>query len=96
MAGIIRSGDLSTVDPCGAPPHAPKARTSKVTIDGGTPIRVGDEYELHACPDSSPHTSTATGGSSKVTIEGLPAHRTGDAISCGSFAGNGSTKVTIG
>ena len=96
MSGLIRVGDLSTSDPCGAPPHAPTSGSSDVIINGLSAVRVGDPYEDHACPGDSPHPSTATGGSSTVFINGKAAHRIGDSISCGSTASNGSSNVNVG
>ncbi len=96
MAGIIRTGDASTSDPCGAPPHVPIAYSSNVKANGKSVVRIDDAYEDHACPGDSPHPSHATGGSSTVFINGKGAHRNGDSISCGSVASNGSSDVNIG
>jgi len=96
MPGAIRKGDLSTADPCGAPPRAPAQWSSNVFINGQNVVRVGDAYQDHACPGDSPHSATATGGSSTVFINGKSAHRIGDSISCGSSGANGSSNVIIG
>lgn len=96
MAGIIRVGDYSTADPCGAPARPADSGSSNVFINGKAAVRAGDTYAEHACPDSPPHTGVAEGGSASVFINGQPAHRTGDGISCGSKAGEGSPDVSIG
>lgn len=96
MPGIIRISDMSSIDPCFAPPHAPIVGSSNVFVDGIPAVRVGDKYALHSCPGSPPHLSTAAKGSSTVFVNGMPVHRIGDKISCGSTAMNGSTDVSAG
>jgi len=96
MPGIIRIGDMSSSDPCGAPPHPPVAGSSNVFVNGIPAVRVGDPYDSHSCPASPPHSSAAASGSATVFVNGIPVHRIGDSISCGSTASNGSADVSAG
>ena len=96
MPGIIRDGDKSTSDPCGAPPRPASSYSSNVFVNGKAAVRRTDSYISHACPSSPPHNATATGSSSTVLINSLGVHRIGDAISCGSFGANGSSNVLAG
>ena len=96
MPGIVRVGDNSTGDPCGAPPRATSAGSGDVFVNGIPAVRVGDPYELHACPASPPHESAASAGSGTVFVNGIPVHRIGDAIGCGSTAAVGSGDVNAG
>jgi len=94
--GVIRDGDVSTADPCGAPPRASAEFSSNVLANGKGIVRIGDKYIPHPCPLSPPHVGVATGGSSTVLVNGKGAHRIGDAISCGSTGNSGSSNVLIG
>ncbi len=97
MTAVIRKGvDLSTSDPCGAPPRVASSGSLNVFVNGYGVVRVGDTYEPHSCPDSSPHIGIADGGSSSVFVNGFGVHRNGDLISCGSFGSNGSPDVLVG
>ena len=93
MPGIVRLGDISTGDPCGAPPRPNNQGASKSFVNG-MPIHCATHsWTPHACPKKSPHPATTTTGSSKTFVEGLPAARQGDPISCGSTcqAASGNT-----
>jgi uncharacterized Zn-binding protein involved in type VI secretion len=96
MLGVVRKGDMSTGDPCKAPPRKAAGGSPNVFANGLPIMRVGDKYEDHSCPGSPPHSATASSGSSKVFINGRPAHRHGDKISCGSKADKCSPNVLIG
>tara|TARA_B110000977_G_scaffold41288_1_gene55552 strand:- start:248 stop:1174 length:927 start_codon:yes stop_codon:yes gene_type:complete len=67
-----------------------------VYAEGQLVVRKGDAYVAHACPGSPPHNATASAGSASVFINGEPAHREGDAISCGSKGANGASTVIMG
>ncbi|WP_246540599.1 PAAR domain-containing protein [sulfur-oxidizing endosymbiont of Gigantopelta aegis] len=58
--------------------------------------RVGDPLAPHGCGNCSPHGRTIASGSSTVFINGVPATRLGDAISCGGVIIAGSGDVIIG
>ena len=96
MPAVVKLNSASTGDPCGAPPRVPAGSSPNVTAENQPVVRQGDAYEAHACPGAAPHPATASAGSSTVTINKKPAHRNGDAISCGSTGANGATSVTIG
>jgi len=96
MPAVVKLNSASTGDPCGAPPRVPAGSSPDVTAENQPVVRQGDAYAAHACPGDPPHGATASAGSSTVTINGQPAHRNGDAISCGSTGANGATSVIIG
>lgn len=84
---------ISTGDPCGAPPRPPAAGSSSVFAEGAAGHRVGDAWEPHACPMSSPHGAVSAAGSGNVFMNGAPVVRTGDPISCGSTVATGAGSV---
>ena len=90
MPAAIKIISASTGDPCGAPPRVPAASSGDVYAEGELVVRKGDAYAAHACPGSSPHDATASAGSATVFVNNKPAHRNGDAISCGSANSNSS------
>ena len=96
MPAVVKLNSASTGDPCGAPPRVPAGSSPDVTAENQPVVRQGDAYTAHACPGDPPHGATASAGSSTVTINKKPAHRNGDAISCGSSGANGATSVIIG
>jgi uncharacterized Zn-binding protein involved in type VI secretion len=96
MPGIIRVGDDSTSDPCGAGPRPPIEGSPDVFTNGMPTVRVGDMYAGHSCPLSPPHDSPASSGSSTVFVNGIPVHRLGDDIDCGSKGDNASEDVFAG
>ncbi len=72
--------------------------SNKVITNGASTARQTDPYtpEVHCVvPPGSPcHTiGTATQGSPDVFVEGLPVHRDGDRVECGTVADNGSPNV---
>ncbi len=90
-----RLGDMAS-DHDGAPPTRGTEASPNVTIDGIPAMRQGDAFESHACPDESEHSRTLAGGSGSVFINGKPAGRMGDTISCGGTVVEGSPTVMIG
>ena len=75
----------------GTPPVGPGASN---TFVGLFPVlRAGDSYAPAECSD--PHPRLCISGSPDVLIEGLPAFRTGDFISCGDVGGIGLNNVFI-
>ena len=93
MPAVTRIGDLSTGDPCGAPPRPAAQGSSNVYANSIPVVRVGDNYQPHACPRSSPHTTPASSGSPTVFVNGKAVHRIGDSISCDSKSAQGSPDV---
>jgi uncharacterized protein (TIGR02594 family) len=96
MPAAIKIISASTGDPCGAPPRVPSASSGDVYAENELVVRQDDAYAAHACPGAAPHGATASAGSAYVFINNEPAHRNGDAISCGSTGSNGASTVIIG
>ena len=63
-------------------------RQSRVTVNGHTVAVMGDDVASHApCPAPASHCAAVmVQGSSRVTIDGIPIVRAGDAASCGHTA----------
>lgn len=93
---IVRLGDKSTGDPCGAGPRGNNQGCSKTFSDGKKIHCKTHSWIPHACPKSPPHGAVTTGGAAKSFAEGLAIARIGDAISCGSTCAEGSPKNTAG
>ena len=93
MAGVTRLGDMSTADPCGAPPRKNNEASENVFTNNLGTHRVGDSWVEHACPSSSPHSATTVSGSNSVFVNGKKIARISDTISCGSTISEGSHDV---
>lgn len=76
------------------PPRAPAEYSPNVFSNGLNNLRDGDVYFPHCC--LSCHTGKAIATSNTVFINGKPAVRVGDMVSCGSAVVNGSPDVFIG
>ena len=85
MPGIVREGDNSTADPCGAPPRPASSFSPNVFINGKAAVREGDSWAPHNCPGQGHHNAVSIGCSSKIFVNGKGIFRKGDSISCGSF-----------
>lgn len=96
MPAAVRIGDNSTSDPCGASPRPLAAGSSNFFINGKAAGRVGDAWELHACPASPPHGATISSGSIKFFINGKALGLVGKNISCGSTIAAGSPNFNVG
>jgi uncharacterized Zn-binding protein involved in type VI secretion len=96
MPAIVRVGDNSTGDPCGASPRPLKVGSTKFKVNGKAVGLVGDAWELHACPGSPPHSANISSGSSKFFVEGKPVGLVGSSISCGSAIAKGSPNFNVG
>lgn len=71
---------------------------TKCNIQGQLAAVIGAPIQVHTIlvgPNCVPHASTVAGGSSKVTIQGIPASRIGDSADAGAII-SGSAKVFIG
>ena len=55
-----------------------------------------DTYAAHGCPDHSPHSAIIAAGSGNTFINGFPAGRIGDPVSCGGSVRDGSPNVFTG
>lgn len=100
MAGksSTRLGDIGSGHACHFPPTPSIGASDDVNIDGIPAVRQADAYAPHACPTcpAPPHPRSLSGGSGSVFMNGKPAGRVGDAISCGGSADTGSSTVFIG
>ena len=95
MPAAARLGDKAS-DHDGAPETPRTEASPNVHIVGIPAIRQGGAFQSHACPDESEHSRSLAGGSGSVFINGKPAGRVGDAISCGGIVIEGSPSLTIG
>lgn len=91
MPGLSRIGDKCSGHGC-YPPRIGITSSSNVFINNKGAHTQGDEWEEHYC-GSSHHNATSTGGSSTVYVNGKPAVRIGDPLSCGSVVAMGSGNV---
>lgn len=96
MAAVTRLGDMSTGDPCGAPPRPSSGASGDVFVNGIAVHRQSDSWTPHSCPDSPPHGANLSSGSSTVYVNSLQCGRIGDPISCGSSVAAGSSDVFAG
>ena len=58
-------------------------------------VRLGDGWAVHCCGNPC-HAGAAASGSPTVFVNGRPACRIGDAVSCGSTMAEGSGDVFCG
>jgi len=95
---FARLGDIGSGRGCHFLPTPSIEASPDVNIDGIAAVRQGDAYAPHACPScpAPAHPCALSGGSRSVFINGRPAGRVGDAISCGGAADTGSSTVFIG
>lgn len=93
MTNVSRLGDLSTSDPCGAPPRGSAGASTNVFANSIRVHRKDDAWQPHACPASPPHGATTTGGSPDVYVNAKQVARVNDTISCGSTIAQGSPNV---
>lgn len=91
-----RLADMSTSDPCKAPPRPNVQGSGNVFADGLPAHTMSHAWAPHACPSSPPHGAATVQGSGSVFINGLPAAVMTSAISCGSKIAQGSGSVFIG
>ena len=96
MPPVTRLGDLSTADPCGAPPRPNSAASGDVFTNGKGTHRQSDAWVPHSCPSASPHDASTESGSSTVFVNGKQCARIGDPVSCGSTIAQGSANVFSG
>lgn len=94
MPAAVRLGDECTGHGCFGPRVNDEA-SEDVFINGIGAHREGDHWTTHCCGPIC-HDGVADTGSTTVFINGKPAMRIGDAISCGSICAQGSPSVFIG
>jgi uncharacterized Zn-binding protein involved in type VI secretion len=98
MPKATRLGDIGSGHACHFPPTPSISASPDVYVNGIPIVRQGDAYVPHACPTCPAplHMRSLSGGSGSIFINGKPAGRIGDAISCGGAADAGSPDVTLG
>ena len=96
MPSASRLTDMSTGHGCFTPTPVNGGVASKTSIEGLLAAIVGSTHPAHACGSTVHAGRTISSGSGKTTIEGSPAARIGDSISCGDVMGQGATKTFIG
>ena len=98
MPKATRLGDIGSGHGCHFPPSPSISASGDTYIEGIPAVRKGDAYAPHACPacPAPPHPRSLSGGSGTVSINGKPAGRVGDAISCGGSVSVGAGTVRIG
>ena len=95
MPAATRLGDNCTGHGCWGP-RAGISASPNVFINGIAAHRLNDPWNTHCCPIDGCHAGNVSSGSGSVFINGKPATRIGDAISCGSLVAAGSPNVNIG
>lgn len=98
MPKVTRLGDTGSGHACHFPPTDSIGASSDVYANGIGVVRQGDPYAPHGCGPCKipPHGRSLSGGSGTVFVNGKPAGRVGDAISCGGNAAAGSSDVYFG
>lgn len=96
MAAASRRGDLSAGHACFPPTNCTGGVASKTFINGIPAQIIGASYTAHRCGKTVHPSRQASSGSGTVYIEGQPAIRIGDSISCGDSVGQGSPNVQFG
>lgn len=80
--------------------YPPRANTgpsaTNVYVNGIKVHIVGDVYPTHCTSPPDCHDGTLASGSSTVFVNGQPAGRIGDNVSCGSIVSQGSPNVFVG
>jgi|APGre2960657404_1045060.scaffolds.fasta_scaffold55971_3 uncharacterized Zn-binding protein involved in type VI secretion len=92
MRRAIRKGVDKSTGHCYTPRPCVTG-SNNVFINKIPATRVGDFYPTHCC-GSSCHSGNAT-STSNVFVNNRPIHRSGDPITCGDTAFNGSPNVFI-
>ena len=95
MSQAYRLGDLCTGHDSRKPTTAVEA-SSDVFVNGAGLVREGDALLPHGCYNNDPAKRVVLTGSATVFVNDKPAARSGDPISCGGFAEEGSDDVVIG
>ena len=95
MPAAARLGDYCTGHGCW-PPRTGVSASPNVYINGIQAHKLKDPWNVHCCPTDGCHPGEVASGSATVFINGRPAARIGDSISCGSLIAMGSPNVSIG
>lgn len=76
------------------PPTIVTGGSQKVFVEGKQALCLKNLVHVTHCNPDSCHSGTLAVGSEKVFIEGYPAARIGDKITCGDTIAGGAVKVT--
>jgi|GEM_PF-434993 len=95
MPAAGRIADIGSGHGC-FPPSPTIQGSGDVFINKRKALRKGDAVLLHACTNCPPHGRSVSAGSATVNINGKPAARKSDSISCGGSVSTGSGDVFIG
>jgi uncharacterized Zn-binding protein involved in type VI secretion len=93
--GVVRLGDICSGHGC-FPPRPNVQASADVIVNGRGWHRLGDGWAGHGCAVCPAHGGRAASGSHTVFVNGRPACRIGDAVSCGSSMVHGSDNVFCG
>jgi len=93
--GVVRLGDFCSGHGC-YPPRPNIQASTDVFVNGLGWHRLSDGWAGHGCSICAAHGGSAATGSTTVFVNGRPACRIGDAVSCGSRMINGSDDVVCG
>ena len=96
MPAQCRLGDMSTGHGCFPPTAVNGAVASKTTVEGSAAAMKDSTHPPHSCDSTVNSGRKISSGSGKTTIEGKPAARIGDPISCGDAMGQGASKTFFG
>ena len=98
MPKVTRLGDIGSGHSCHFPPTPSIGASPDVYAEGKAVVRKGDPYAPHACPTcpAPVHPRSLSAGSGSVYVNGIPAGRVGDSISCGGAADAGASDVAFG
>lgn len=101
MPAVVRVGDMSTGHGCFPPTAMQGSPVSKTFVNGLKPGVVNQQsfHVTHSCgitTHPAPAARSHVSGSGNTFIEGFPASRIGDNISCGDAVGQGSPNTFIG
>ena len=99
MPAISRIGDMSTGHGCFPPTALVVTPVTKTFFNGklASVVNSGCQHAAHVCGTAvhAGATRAPSSGASKTFIEGNPAARIGDNISCGDAIGEGSPNTFI-
>ena len=95
MPGAARLGDNCSGHGCW-PNRGIASAANKTFFNSKAAAREGDSFYHHTCPDiPETHGGSCGTGSPNVIIEGKPAYRIGDPVTCGGTQAQGSSNVII-
>ena len=91
-AGLVRLHDLAFHKCYGF--HEAVTASEDTFCNGLGIVRKGDRFDIHCCSDDC-HDGTANGNGTTTIINGRPAQKVGDPVTCGSTICSSSGNVFI-